>query len=460
MSLHDPNRSTRAIRKRLAHAFRRPHVIDRMLRMTASRPKPNRNDVGPGLGGPPDLDPEMAFRADRHRFELERRSAARSQTAEVGRKEPGARQPAPRGGRQPSPKGPVSPDTPWDRDRLFRQLTTRIRARHLSPKTEQTYLSWTRRYLAHHGNRHPASLGKRELSEFLEQLATRLGLSAESQNQAASAIAFVYREVYGLEYGGRKGVTRARASKVLPRYASPEDIDRVMTCLRGRHRVAAMIMYGSGLRVSEAINLRIQDLLLHSGELLVRSGKGRKDRTTVVPRSAFEAIRTQIAAVEAQHVRDLERGGGWAPLPGALHRKDPRAGWKLSWQYLFPASRQTLDSKTGRMGRRPAHVSTLQRAVKTAVREAAAPAFISCHVFRHCFATEMLRTGCELRLLQQMMGHRDLRTTSRYLHIINRPGLNVISPLDHLPSMKPLAQAEAAAEAKSAPGLASPHQRD
>lgn len=322
------------------------------------------------------------------------------------------------------------------RHALLDRMRTRMRARHLSPRTQKTYLGWIRRYLAHYGGHNPAALGRVEVERFLEELAERLGLGAESQNQAASAIAFMYREVYGFDYGGRKGVHRARGSTALPRYASPEDVERVLARLSGPPRVAVMIMYGGGLRVSEVANLRVQDIHLRTGELFVRSGKGRRDRTTVVPRAAFRAIREQLDRVEPQHVADLERGAGWAPLPGALHRKDPRAGWTLSWQFLFPSSRLSKDPKTKRLGRRPLHVSSFQRAVKQAVRASGAPAHVSCHSFRHGFATEMLRNGCDLRLLQQMMGHRDLRTTSRYLHIINRPGLNVISPLDRLPSQQ------------------------
>jgi site-specific recombinase XerD len=249
-------------------------------------------------------------------------------------------------------------------------------------------------------------------------------------------VTFLYREIYGIDYGGKGGVSRAKPPSVLPKYAAPEEVDQVLARLQGSSRVAAMIMYGAGTRVSETVNLRIKDLSLASGELVVRAGEGMKDRTTVIPRGAVPEIRTQIQRVEELHVRDLEAGAGWAPLPAALHRKDPHAGWDLGWQYLFPASTLTLDPKTRRRGRRPLHVTVIQRAVKRAVRESGVPRPITCHVFRHCFATEMLRSGCDIRLLQRLMGHRDLKTTSRYLHIINRPGLNVISPLDRLPSFR------------------------
>lgn len=328
-----------------------------------------------------------------------------------------------------------------DTRELLTRLRTRIRARHLSRKTEKTYVSWVRRFIAHHGGQHPSALGRAEVEQFLEGLAEQLGLGPESQNQAASAITFMYRELFGLDYGGRRGVSRARESKGVPRYANPDDVERILSRLEGRARVAVMIMYGGGLRVSEVASLRVQDLQLRTGEVLVRSGKGRKDRTTVVPRAAYPAIQQQLAAVEAQHLEDLESGAGWAQLPGALHRKDPRAGWTFSWQFLFPSKGLKIDPKTERLGRIPIHVSSFQRAVKTAVRESGVPAYISCHSFRHGFATEMLRNGCDVRLLQQMMGHSDLRTTSRYLHIVNRPGLNVVSPVDRLPSHQAVADA-------------------
>jgi integron integrase len=324
----------------------------------------------------------------------------------------------------------------FDRAALYARMRTRIHARHLSLRTEKTYVAWVRRFLGYFGGRDPASLGRADIEDFIEQLAERLGLSAESQNQAASSIAFLYRELYGIDYGGRTGISRAKASKVLPRYAGPEEVDPILRLLKGPQLVAAMIMYGTGTRVSETVSLRVQDLMMRSGELFVRAGKGRKDRTTVFPQAALGAVRSQVQAVEEQHVRDLERGAGWAPLPGAMHRKDPRAGWELSWQFLFPSSRISIDPKTDRAGRAPMHVSTIQRAVKKAVRESGAPAFISCHVLRHCFATEMLRSGCDIRMLQRLMGHKDLNTTSRYLHIINRPGLNIVSPLDRLPSLQ------------------------
>lgn len=332
----------------------------------------------------------------------------------------------------------------WDRPGLYERVRVRIRTRHLSPRTEATYLGWIRRYIAHFGGMHPATLGRADVEAFIEQLAEGQGLGPGSQNQAASAIVFLYRELFGIDLGGRKGVSRAQGNKVLPKYASAEEVDLVLGRLKEPYRVAAMIMYGSGTRVSETIGLRIKDVSLGSGELHVRAGKGAKDRTTVIPRSAMPALRRQIQRVEEAHLEDLEAGRGWARLPAALHRKDPRAGWEFGWQFLFPSPKLTRDPKTRHVGRAPIHVTTVQRAIKQAARAAKIHRPVSCHVLRHCFATEMLRAGCDIRLLQRLMGHRDLKTTSRYLHIINRPGLNVISPLDRLPSFKATLERELA----------------
>lgn len=328
------------------------------------------------------------------------------------------------------------PSAGWDPSALIRRVEARIHQRHLSPKTEKTYVGWIKRYLAHYGRRDPAALGRSDIEAFLQYLAERRGLGAQSQNQAASAIAFLYREVFGVDVGSAREVARAKEQRVLPRYASPEEVDRLLTQLRGRARVAAIIMYGSGTRVAETASLRIKDIHLGNRELTVRAGKGKKDRITIVPDGAVPILRRQIEAVEALHVQDLEQGRGWARLPGSMHRKDPRAGWELGWQFLFPSRRESRDPKTEHWGRLPVHVTTIQRAVKAAARSAGLQKPITCHVLRHCFATEMLRNGCEIRTLQRLMGHNDLKTTARYLHILDRPGVHVISPFDRLPSVE------------------------
>ena len=358
--------------------------------------------------------------------------------------------PGPSGAAPPTPS-PIeaAPSTPsgaegsdpgaggaWDPTAALERLVTRIRARHLSPRTERTYLSWVRRYFAHFGMQDPRGHRTTEVDGYLEHLATERGLGATIQNQAASAIAFLHRELWGRDLGGVGGIRRAREPSVTPRNASVVEIDRVMRHLSGASRVAAAIMYGSGTRVAETVALRVKDVGLAHRELTVRGGKGAQDRTTLIPRSAVPLLRAQMDAVEERHVRDLEAGHGWAPLPGALHRKDRAAGWTLGWQFLFPSTVVTTDPKTKRRGRRPVHVTTIQRAVKQAVRRSGVTKTISCHVLRHCFATELLRAGVDVRTLQRLLGHRDLKTTARYLHIADRPGQNIDSPLDRLPSLK------------------------
>lgn len=406
--------------------------------------KPRRIEAGPGLepskaAAPPSGPllggrvPAKLARPGEGPVDTSQRLSHRDSASESGAPKPTrpAGRPRPRSSPRPHTGAPA-----WDREALYQRIHARIRARHLSPRTEKTYIGWIRRFLAHHGGRDPSTLGRPQIEAFIEHLAQQHGLGADSQNQAASAVTFLYREIYGIDYGGKGGVSRAKAPSVMPKYAAPEEVDQVLGRLRGISRVAALIMYGSGTRISETVNLRIKDLSLGSGELVVRAGKGMKDRTTVIPKGAFPEIRAQMQQVEELHIRDLEAGAGWAPLPAALHRKDPRAGWDLGWQFLFPSSKVTFDPKTRRRGRRAIHVTAIQRAVKRAARESGIPRPITCHVLRHCFATELLRSGCDIRLLQRLMGHRDLKTTSRYLHIINRPGLNVVSPLDRLPSFR------------------------
>jgi integron integrase len=349
------------------------------------------------------------------------------------------------------------PAASFDPAALIERVRQRIRTKGLSDRTEEAYVYWIRRYLDFHGRRNPASLGRVDLESFITHLATQAGLATQSQNQAASAIVFLYRELLGQDFGGRNGLLRPKDPKVLPKYATPEEIMRLFDHLGGVPLVAAMLMYGSGTRIAETMGLRLQDLSLGTRELHVRSGKGGKDRTTVIADAAIPLLRAQVETAARLHAHDLETGGGWAELPAALHRKDPRAGWDLGWQYLFPASVTSTDPKTGRPGRRHLHETVIQRALKKAVRAAKIPRPISSHVLRHCFATELLRAGCDVRLLQRLMGHRDLKTTALYLHILDRPGIGLVSPLDRLqmdirrPNAAPNRQTPPAASASLLP---------
>lgn len=304
---------------------------------------------------------------------------------------------------------------------VIERLRTLIRARTLSPRTEKTYIGWIKRFIGFNGRRDPAEMGREEIEAFLGHLGRVLGLGPASINQAAAAVLFLYREIYRREYGGRDGVARAKPAQILPKYATPEEVDTVLSQLPRVPRLAAMLMYGSGIRIAETVAVRIKDLNLVDRELTVRAGKGAKDRVVPIARAAVKDVRRQIEAVARLHTRDLKQGAGWAPLPGALERKDPRAGWEIAWQYLFPSRKLTRDPKTGRKGRRSIHKTTIQRAIKTTVRSARITKPLSAHVLRACFATELIRSGCEIATLQRLMGHRDLKTTARYLPSCNGP---------------------------------------
>lgn len=323
------------------------------------------------------------------------------------------------------------PPGPTVHDPALRRLQERLRVRAYSHRTERTYLSWIQRYLRFHGGKSPAMLGRIQAEEFLRHLAEQ-GLAPRSRNLAASAIAFLYRELWGQELGGRAGLVRARSAKGLPRYVPPEDVERVFARLSGDTLLACMIMYGSGLRLSETLALRVQDLSLGTREITVRSGKGGRDRTTLIAARAVGPIRVRIGGVADKLRADREIGAGWAPLPHRLDLKDPEAGWTLGWQFLFPSPGLAEDPTTHRLGRHPLHTSTVQKHLKRAVRSVGLTRALTPHILRHSFATELVRRGVDVRLIQRLLGHRWLSTTMKYLHVVDRPGLAVESPLDRL----------------------------
>lgn len=305
-----------------------------------------------------------------------------------------------------------------------------MRQRAYSERTEEAYFGWINRFLTYHGGRHPGGLGIEALQEYLSHLANERHLSAKSRNQAASALAFLFRVGLGVSIGGGKdGITRARGPQRRPTVLTREEVKAVLAEVRGTAGIIARLLYGSGLRLSEGLHLRVKDVSLESRGLTVRDGKGRKDRETVIARRVVEALEEQIAKVAAQHSADRKVGGGWARLPDALHRKSPSAGWELKWQYVFPASRQSTDPTTGRKGRHHLHPTAVQRAVKAAGSRTGIPKIITCHTLRHSFATHILRNGADPRTVQMLMGHKSLRTTMIYLHPdVNTHG--VVSPLD------------------------------
>lgn len=317
------------------------------------------------------------------------------------------------------------------RPRLLTQVRLAIRARQFSPRTETAYVAWIRRFVLYHGKRHPAALDSRAVEAFLTHLASR-HVSASTQRQAASAIQFLYREVLRLpvELPGR--VARPTTPQRLPVVLSRRDVALVLAELKGTHRLVASLLYGAGLRLLEALQLRIKDINLDRREISVRSGKGGHSRIAILPATLRNDLRRQIRKVERQHQNDIRAGAGWVALPGAMSVKSPDAGRTLQWQWLFPASRRHVDEATGQVRRHHLHETAVQRAVTQAVKAAGIRSRASCHTFRHSFATHLLEDGYDIRTIQELLGHKNVKTTMIYTHVLNRGARGVRSPLDGL----------------------------
>lgn len=319
-----------------------------------------------------------------------------------------------------------------DKVKLVTQVRQALRVRHYSPRTEEAYVGWIRRFVRFHGLRHPAELGEEDVGRFLTCLAEEDRVSASTQTQAASALIFLYRKVLGQELGWIDNVVRAKAPRRLPVVLTRDEVRAVLQRLEGAKWLVVMLLYGSGLRLLECLQLRIKDLDLTRGEILVRRGKGGKDRITVLPAEVKCPLANHLEAVKAQHQRDLARGAGHVDLPHALARKYPGASREWAWQYVFPASRLRTDSATRRRYRHHLHETAVQRAVKQAVRQAGIAKRATCHTFRHSFATHLLENGYDIRTVQELLGHRDVSTTMIYTHVLNRGRLGVRSPADAL----------------------------
>jgi integron integrase len=314
--------------------------------------------------------------------------------------------------------------------RLLEQVRQSIRIKHYSIRTEQAYVQWIRRYVLFHGKRHPRDLGAEELTAFLSDLAVRGNVSASTQNQALNAILFLYREVLGLQLPWIENVQRAKHSTHLPVVLTKQEIRALLAQLEGTVWLMTSMVYGGGLRLQECLRLRVKDLDLERCELTVRDGKGQKDRMTTLPRTLVEPLRTHLARVRVLHARDLAEGFGRVYLPFALERKYPNAAVDWGWQYIFPASRRSTDPRTGVERRHHVDAAVLQRAVKGAIRGAQIVKPASVHTLRHSFATHLLESGYDIRTVQELLGHSDVRTTMIYTHVLNRGGRGVVSPLD------------------------------
>ena len=314
--------------------------------------------------------------------------------------------------------------------RLLDQVRERCRVKHYSIRTETRYCDWIRRFILFHAKRHPSEMGKPEIETFLTDLAVRGNVSASTQNQALAAILFLYKEVLQLELPWLGDVTRAKRPPKLPVVLTPSEAKALLAQLDGVHYLVAALLYGSGLRLMEAIRLRVQDVDFERLEITVRSGKGNKDRRTMLPRSLVEPLRAQLDRVRVFHEQDLQNGVGPVYLPYALDRKYPNAGHELCWQYLFAASRPAIDPRSGVMRRHHIGEKAFQRAIKSAVRAAGINKPATSHSLRHTFATQLLESGYDIRTVQELLGHKDVRTTQIYTHVLNRGGNAVRSPLD------------------------------
>jgi integron integrase len=329
-----------------------------------------------------------------------------------------------------SPKVSTTP-TP-QKPKLLNQVRQAIRTRYYSYMTEKAYVGWIKRFIFFHNKRHPAEMGEAEIGRFLSALATDSHVSASTQNQALNALLFLYREILKKDIGYVNGVVRAKRPHRLPVVLTLQEVRSVVGCLDGSHWIMAMLLYGAGLRLMECLRLRVKDIDLTSNQIVVRAGKGDKDRHTMLPGAVKEPLAKHLDLIRRQHQRDLERGLGRVALPNALERKYPNGGKEWGWQWVFPATSHYLDKVTGERRRHHLHESVLQKAVKEAVQKARVTKPASPHTFRHSFATHLLEGGYDIRTVQELLGHRDVSTTMIYTHVLNRGGKGVFSPADRL----------------------------
>jgi len=337
-----------------------------------------------------------------------------------------------------SPPGSFNPDGPYLVEtepaacatRLLQRLRAAIRTRHYSRPTEKCYASWVRRFVFFHGRRHPMEMGESEIEAFLTYLANQCKVSASTQNQALSALLFLYQEVLQKELAWMDGITRAKRSQRIPVVLSQTEVRALLGQMHGVTGLMAGLLYGSGLRLLECAQMRVKDLDLERREIRVRDGKGRKDRVTLLPERLLIPLQEHLNRVKYLHQRDLEMGAGSVELPFALSRKYPGAAWEWGWQWVFPATRHYRDRESGLQRRYHLHESVLQRAVREAARRAEIAKPATCHTLRHSFATHLLEAGYDIRTIQELLGHRDVSTTMIYTHVLNRGGRGVRSPLD------------------------------
>lgn len=319
--------------------------------------------------------------------------------------------------------------TPKSR-KLLDQIRDAIRLKHYSYSTEKTYVHWARRYILFHNKRHPAEMGTVEVEAFLIHLAKEGNVSASTQNQALNALLFLYRNVLQKDLAIPIQALRAKPSQHLPTVLSKEETGRILSGMQGLHQLMAKLLYGCGLRLMECMRLRVKDIDFEQSQIIIREGKGEKDRATMLPSSLVQPLKDQINFVRKLHERDVKQGYGLVELPFALARKYPNADKEFSWQYIFPSDRLSTDPLSGIVRRHHLDPSGLQRAVRAAAKLANVNKPVSPHTFRHCFATHLLEAGYDIRTVQELLGHKDVKTTMIYTHVLNRGPKAVRSPLD------------------------------
>ena len=320
----------------------------------------------------------------------------------------------------------VSQDSP----KLLDRMRAEIRLRHYSIRTEEVYVDWARRFILFYNKRHPKELGAVEVRDFLSHLATERNVSASTQNQAKSALLFLYREVLHIELPWLDEVIAAKAAKRLPVVLTSTEIRRLLNAMSGTMGLVASLLYGTGMRLLEGLRLRVKDIEFERREIIVREGKGNKDRVTVLPENLILPLQAHLQKVKALHERDLGAGFGEVYLPDALARKYPNAGRAWGWQYVFPSTVRSTDPRSGIERRHHLYEASVQRAVREAAKLAVIHKLVTPHVLRHSFATHLLQAGYDIRTVQELLGHSDVSTTMIYTHVLNKGGRGVVSPLD------------------------------
>ncbi len=325
----------------------------------------------------------------------------------------------------------LSPASP----KLLDRVRWHLRAKRYAIRTEKVYVDWIRRYIVFHEKRHPAEMGEEEIAAFLSDLAVNGRVAASTQNQALSALLFLYGQVLDRKLEFIDGIERARRPPKLPVVFTRAEARAVLAHLKGDYRLMTHLLYGSGLRLLECLRLRVKDVDFGYRQITVREGKGMRERITILPERLVRPLQAHLARVKELHQQDLARGSGAVYLPTALHRKYPSAAREWAWQYVFPAEKVSVDPRSGEKRRHHVPERNLQNAVRDAVRAAGITKAASCHTFRHSFATHLLENGYDIRSVQELLGHKDVTTTMIYTHVCNKPGLSIRSPVDDSPRL-------------------------